>query len=155
MAGRSRSTLGRFLAIVLLLLGGAGYGANRLGLFTRVEPDVVTLVRVSDGDTVVVQDSGGRQIKVRLVGVDAPELGTSASFRSALFSAELCEKAREIRLEPEPTKPTDKYGRVLAWVWLTMPDGKRRLLNHELIHSGNAEMFQPTSRNVKYYDKLR
>lgn len=155
MAGRSRWALRRVITVIALLLGLGGYGANRLGLFNRVEPDVVTLVRVSDGDTVVVQDSGGRQIKVRLVGVDAPELGTSASFRSALFSAELCEKAREIRIEPEPTKSTDKYGRVLAWVWLTMPDGKRRLLNHELIHNNHAEIFQPTSRSVKYYDQLR
>ena len=120
-----------------------------------IMPDVVTLVRVSDGDTVVVEDSDGKQIKVRLIGVDAPELGTAASFRSALYAAELCEKAREIRIEPEPTRSTDKYGRVLGWVWLTMPDGERRLLNHEMIHSGNAARYEPTSHSVKYYNQLR
>jgi micrococcal nuclease len=147
--------LAKFAAIFVPLMGLLGFGALRLGLLTHVEPDVVTLVRVSDGDTLVVSDSSGREVKVRLVGVDAPELGTAASFRSALYTAELCEAAREIRLEPEPTRDTDKYGRVLAWVWLTLPDGKRKLLNHELIHSGNARRFEPTRRNVKYYDQLR
>ncbi|MDQ3024702.1 MAG: thermonuclease family protein, partial [bacterium] len=102
------------------------------------------LVRVSDGDTLVVQDGQGRRLKVRIIGVDAPELGTAASFRSALYTAELCEKAMTIRIEPEPTRQTDKYGRTLGWVWLTMPDGRRLLLNEQIIRHGHAKLYEDT-----------
>jgi endonuclease YncB( thermonuclease family) len=150
--GNGRGILLGILATGLVLIGAI---ALWLKLHNHVRPDAVTLVRVSDGDTIVVENRANAQMKIRLVGVDAPELGTAASFRSALFAAELCEKATEIRVEPEPTRSTDKYGRLLGWVWLTMPDGRRTLLNHELIHSGNAEVYEPTSHNVKYYNQLR
>ena len=155
MRAPRRNIWARWGVSFLLLLVLIGFAAWKLGLFHRVAPDEVTLDHVADGDTIVVKDSTGHKIKVRLIGVDAPELGTAASFQSALFTARLCEKAREIKLEPEPTRSLDKYGRVLGWVWLTLPDGKRLLLNHELIHSGNAHLYRPTSTRVKYFDQLR
>lgn len=150
MRSASKSLLALLLILALLSAGAWWFSRHR-----PVDPNVVTLVRVSDGDTLVVKADGNRQLKVRLIGVDAPELGTAESFRSALFTAELCEKAIEIRLEPEPTRSTDKYGRILGWVWLSMPDGKRKLLNHELIHNGYAHLYEPTSHSVKYYNLLR
>jgi endonuclease YncB( thermonuclease family) len=116
--------------------------------------DIVELVRVSDGDTIVVKDVDGRQVKVRLIGVDAPELGTAASFRCALFCAEQLEAAGSIRIEPEPTKPVDKYGRTLAWVWYEGGGSDEKLLNEEVIDAGYAEIFPGTSKQVKYWERL-
>jgi endonuclease YncB( thermonuclease family) len=152
---RRRSRLRRTLGLLLLLLVLLGAGYFWFILSRPAPPDVVTLVRVSDGDTVVVRDSRGRQVKVRLVGVAAPELGTAASFRSALYCAELCEAAEELRLEPEPSRGVDKYGRVLGWLWLTDRRGREVLLNEELIRSGHAELYEGTSRKVKYWNRLR
>jgi micrococcal nuclease len=145
----------KLAALWALLLAVLGFGAYELQQLRQAPPDVVQLVRVSDGDTIVVKDSQQRHFKVRMIGVDAPELGTAASFRSALFAAELCEAAREIRIEPEPTRPADKYGRTLGWVWLTTRDGKKLLLNEQMIARGNAQLFEGTSRSVKYYERLR
>lgn len=146
---------GAWRAAVLLIAATAIAVIYLLVWHKPVQPDTVSLIRVSDGDTVIVADRAGRRLSVRLIGVDAPELGTAASFRSALFAAELCEAARSIRLEPEPGRGVDKYGRVLGWVWLTMPDGRELLLNQELIRSRNAKLYEPTSKSVKYYHRLR
>jgi endonuclease YncB( thermonuclease family) len=86
--------------------------------------------------------------------VDAPELGTAASFRCALFCAEQLEAAHRIHIEPEPSKPKDKYGRTLAWVWYTDSADEERLLNAEVIDAGYAEVFSGTSERVKYWDRL-
>jgi micrococcal nuclease len=113
----------------------------------------VHLVRVVDGDTVVFRQ-GGEELKVRLAGIDAPELGNSASFRAALECAELLEQAADIELEPEPSKPHDKYGRMLAWVWLSMPDTEGRvLLQEELIARGVVELYRDAT-GYKYFARL-
>jgi micrococcal nuclease len=149
--GTRRRAASVLTALLLSAAGAAGWWALR---GPALDAGVVELVRVSDGDTLVVEDSQGREQKVRLIGVDAPELGTAASFRCALQAAELLEGASRIRVEAEPSRPLDKYGRTLGWVWVTGRDGQELLLNAELIDSGNAEVFPGTSRKVKYYDLL-
>ena len=143
--------------IALVLIGGslAGYRAcdawrNR-GVVGR-EP--VALRDVVDGDTLWVIDQRGKEIKVRLMGIDTPELGTAASFRSALYAAEMLEEADVIWLEPDPGKPLDKYGRTLGWVWLELPgrDGEA-LLQEELIRAGLAELYRDAGGS-KYYARL-
>lgn len=149
-ARRSNGRIVLFLALVGILLAWAAWQFRpQIADETRV-----TLVRVSDGDTVVVKDAAGRDIKVRLIGVDAPELGTAASFRSALFVAELAEAAGELRLEPDPHRSHDKYGRVLGWLWVTSVDGQSLLLNEELIRQGHATFYEDTSPRAKYYDRV-
>ena len=145
----------RILAVVIPVLVALAFIAFRIVAHNQIPLDEVRLVRVSDGDTVVVEDSRGMQIKVRMIGVDAPELGTAASFRSALFAAEMCERAVSIKIEPETTRGMDKYGRTLGWVWLQMPDGRRLLLNEEMIGNGHAKLYRDTNKSVKYYDRLR
>lgn len=113
----------------------------------------VSMVKVVDGDTIRVVDGRGTEIKVRLVGIDAAELGTAQSFRAALFVAEQLEAAHRIELEPEPTDPTDKYGRSLSWVWVTDKDGNTTLLQEELVRHGLAELYRD-AKGSKYYGRL-
>lgn len=158
--GAKRKSLAWFtwlrVVVVLLLLGGMLIGyRNCAALFTQ-QPDgkqPVTLVRVADGDTIVVRPSRGENIRVRLIGIDTPELGTAASFRSALLAAELLEGARVIHLEPDPAKPRDKYGRTLGWVWIETADGKELLLQEELIRAGLAELYRD-AMGSKYFLRL-
>jgi len=96
-----------------------------------------TVVRVVDGDTLVVSIAG-REERVRLIGVDTPEtvhpqkpvkyFGKEAS----AFTKRMAEGA-VVRLETDPgTADRDKYNRLLRYVYL--PDGK--LLNAEIIAQG-------------------
>lgn len=92
--------------------------------------------RVVDGDTFVVEDG----TRVRLLGINAPESvdprRTVQKFgkEASAFAKRLLE-GKTVLLQPG-RNPTDKYGRLLAWVWLT--DG--RFVNGELVRLGYAQV---------------
>jgi micrococcal nuclease len=96
------------------------------------------VVRVIDGDTIEVERFG----RVRLLGVDAPEsvdprrevqpFGREAA---AYTRARLL--GRRVRLEFEPLRGRDRYGRILAYVFL--PDGT--LFNQRLLADGYAHVY--------------
>jgi micrococcal nuclease len=151
--GRKRQTFGLRLFLLLLLMAAAAYGYFKYGLVVPEGRVEVTLVKVLDGDTLVVEDPHDKAIKVRLVGIDAPEIGSAASFRSALFTAEQLENARLIKIEAEPDKPRDQYGRSLAWVWYTAGDGRERLLQEELVRNGLADVYR-YAKDSTYYEQL-
>lgn len=87
------------------------------------------VVRVTDGDTVVVFRQGKPEAKVRLLGIDAPE-------RKQPFGAKAREALREKaagRLVQVDTHKKDRYGRLLGRLRLGSRD-----LNLELVAEGWA-----------------
>jgi micrococcal nuclease len=96
------------------------------------------VVRVIDGDTIEVEGLG----RVRLLGVDAPE---SVDPRREVqpFGREAAAYTRErllgrrVRLELEPLRRRDRYGRILAYVFLS--DGT--LFNQRLLADGYAHVY--------------
>jgi micrococcal nuclease len=100
--------------------------------------------RVPDGDTFYCRD--GR--KVRLIGIDAPEL---AQGRPGLVSRDalrlLLPAGRAVRLEGDVT-PRDRYGRTLAYVW-----SEGRLVNEAMVRGGWAVLYT-VPPNVRYVRRL-
>ena len=92
-----------------------------------------TVVRVRDGDSIVVKQ-GGTDIEVRLDGIDCPELAQAYGRAAKGFTSDLALR-RQVRLV---AKGKDKYDRVLAEVFL--PNG--RSLNRELVSAGYAWWFR-------------
>jgi endonuclease YncB( thermonuclease family) len=76
-----------------------------------------TVTRVWDGDTVSVSVEG-RDIRVRLAGIDAPEHDQPFGSEARARMASLLDGA-SVRLEGEKT---DRYGRLVAKVWVQAPD---------------------------------
>ena len=74
------------------------------------------VVGVHDGDTISVMRDG-EAVKVRLAGVDCPEIGQPYGKRAKRFVSDLA-FGKEVQVRAE-TK--DKYGRIVGWV--TLPDG--------------------------------
>ncbi len=100
------------------------------------------VVRVVDGDTLHLgaPDFGGDSTKVRLLGIDAPEMGTNRSERM-YFSEEATAFAKRLAFHKEVrvylderAGSRDRYQRLLAYIEL--PDGK--FLNEELLSEGYA-----------------
>lgn len=100
------------------------------------------VVRVVDGDTLHLgaPDLGGDSTKVRLLGIDAPEMGTTRSARM-YFAAEATAFAKRLALHKEVrvylderAGSRDRYQRLLTYIEL--PDGK--FLNEELLSEGYA-----------------
>lgn len=99
--------------------------------------EAFVLGRVVDGDT-VTGVLRGQDERVRLVGVDAPELGQGRA--GARASAALSELLRgELRLETAENE-RDRYGRVLGWLWAEA-GGEWTLVNAELVRQGHAFVY--------------
>jgi micrococcal nuclease len=100
------------------------------------------VVRVVDGDTLHlgVADSEDDATKVRLVGVDAPEMGWGGRERmyyaeeATAFARRLAMGQRVTVYLDQQAGSRDRYGRLLAYIQL--PDG--RFLNEELLSQGFA-----------------
>lgn len=114
--------------------------------------DLVTVVRVVDGDTIIV-DINGKNEKIRLIGVDTPEtvdprkpvqcFGKEAS----TFTKNLLE-GKQVRLEGDSSQgDRDKYGRLLRYVFL--PDDT--FVNKEIITQGYGHEY--TYRIPYHYQK--
>lgn len=98
--------------------------------------------RVIDGDTLVARIDGVSE-RVRLLGIDAPELprggrpGEYLAAEAAALARGLAQ-GKEVELLADPSREDrDDYGRLLRYVFL--PDG--RLLNAELVRAGHAHVF--------------
>lgn len=84
----------------------------------------VTVDRVVDGDTIVVTRED-QKFKVRLIGVNTPESVSPDAAKNTLegkkasdFTKERLPKGTKVYLEFDQER-TDKYGRTLAYVWLS------------------------------------
>jgi micrococcal nuclease len=127
-----------------------------------------TVRRVIDGDTVVVRRANGRLERVRLVGIDTPEVHESQTLareiarsgrdaatvqrlgrRAATFTAALLPVSRRIALELD-IQPRDQEGRLLAYVW--RDDGV--LVNLALLEAGQARLLT-IPPNVRHADRFR
>lgn len=89
-------------------------------------PQTARIVRVVDGDTVVVRLPSGAQPKVRLIGIDAPEVASRecGNGRATASLRELAPRGLRVRLVRDSHQPnTDRYGRLLRYV-VRARDGK-------------------------------
>lgn len=117
------------------------------------------VVRVVDGDTIVVSING-TEYKVRLIGVDTPEstiqhepYGEEASQYTASMLT-----GKTVYLEKDVSE-TDKYGRLLRYVWLSSPysltdsEIRTKMFNALLVLQGYAQVatYPP---DVKYAEKF-
>lgn len=94
------------------------------------------------------KDSGGTPERVRLIGIDAPDLAQEPWGKEAKLQLEQLIGNKPITLEPG-LEPRDRYERTLAYVW---QDGK--LLNEQLVAKGYA-LAVPRSPNTKYDQRLK
>jgi len=128
------------LAITLLLLVMTGQEIwTRSGGSPREGRALVS--DVVDGDTIHV-GRGWRHSTVRLIGVDTPET-VHPEKPVEFFGPEASEFTRRslqgkwVRLEFEPLDQVDRYGRLLAYVFLE--DGT--FFNRELVYKGYARSY--------------
>jgi micrococcal nuclease len=133
-------------ACIFLLYGSKGISSQNAGR----SADSVRTDKIYDGDTVGAVVNG-RFEKIRLLGIDAPEMEQkpwgrkSRDCTGALLKASTSRVSLEYDLEQR-----DKYGRILAYIWTQ--DGK--MLNEEILRKGCAVLFT-FPPNVKYAGRFR
>jgi micrococcal nuclease len=128
-----------------------------LGLLRRGEPvpdrPVVFVTRVIDGDTfdAIRSDDPHRRLRIRIVGIDAPERardGRPADCMADQAAARLAQviDGRPVRLTADRTQPArDRFGRYLAYVdYANMDSDIGRLL----IREGLARSYHPRGQSA-------
>jgi micrococcal nuclease len=134
--------LAYFLAFVLL---GASVLDHRHATttddWTRFDHQTFVVSRVVDGDTIHIRPAtGGNETIVRLLGIDAPEMHDPTTNQPAHWAQRSTQyvraraDAKSVSIRVEPIQTRDRYGRLLAYVYLSDND----CLNLDLVHDGQA-----------------
>ena len=113
---------------------------------STIEPQIVykaVVVRVIDGDTIVLANDE----RVRYIGMDTPEQGRPYYQETKAKNEELV-KGQVVGLELD-VQERDKYGRLLAYVWLD----SGIMVNAELLRTGYAQILT-IPPNVRYQDQF-
>lgn len=139
-----------FIALLALLLSTCTAHTAREG-----QRNTLPVTRVVDGDTFWADNGTKRGLKIRLIGVDAPETRPSQYKDVGYYGEESKDfledmlEGRSVYLEFD-VDSLDQYGRTLAYVFLE--DGT--FVNAELLRGGYARMltFPP---NIKYVEDFR
>ena len=141
------------LACVLALLSAPSSSTPSSDGFTG------PVVRTVDGDTIYVRLASGVE-KVRYIGIDTPEVhhptrGAEPGGREATRLNRRLVGDRPVRLEPD-VQLRDRYGRLLAYVWVKRADGVEVMVNAELVRLGYAAVMTvpPNVRHAELFRKL-
>lgn len=140
-------------------IGGTGLP---WGVTLQVDPSVLEpceLERVVDGDTIIVHNSEGERIRVRLTGINAPESvhpdeneNTEEGRDASQFLKDLLENVDTVYLEYDEEQ-FDQYDRTLAYVWIDTGD-TYIMVNEIMLATDHAEpvYIEP---NLRYADTFR
>lgn len=134
----------------------------------------VELMRVVDGDTLVVSIEG-EKAKVRLIGIDTPESvaskeylkksgkkNTKAGKDASEYVKKLLENTEYLYLEKDKSD-TDRYGRLLRYVWLEVPEDTNNIeeisekcLNGVLLKEGYAKavVYKPDTAKSEIFKEI-
>jgi micrococcal nuclease len=106
---------------------------------------VKKITGVIDGDTIDVDIDLGFNVsfsqRVRLAGIDTPESRTSDKFEKTLgieskeYLKSKLKDAKEVVIKTEKPDSSEKYGRILGWIYL---DGNTISVNDQMIEDGYA-----------------
>lgn len=116
--------------------------------------------KVVDGDTIDVEIDLGFDIsfssRVRLAGIDTPESRTTDKMEKALgleakaYLKHEIDAAKSVVIKTEKMDSSEKYGRILGWVFL---DGASVSLNENMIADGHAWGYMGETK-IKDFDAL-
>lgn len=128
--------------LVVSLLTGFFALLNLLGPSIPPTNYPYKVISVTDGDTIVVKTAKGEQQKVRLLGINSPELA-NGSVPAECFSNEAKAFTKQValdkyvRLEYDQDKQ-DRFGRTLAYVFIK---DNPIMLNQLIMQNGYADFY--------------
>ncbi|MFM9414503.1 thermonuclease family protein [Peptococcus simiae] len=124
-----------------------------------------SVVKVVDGDTLLVEIKGV-EYKVRLIGVDTPEVYGKQEYygrEASDYVKSILKEGQEVFLERD-VSDTDRYGRLLRYVWINSPisnqmgqaDVQADMVNGILVSEGYAApaTFPPDVKYEKVFADL-
>ncbi len=144
-----------FLAVVATLYYPQSNHNGKLTLVSDSEKYLYGKVtKVVDGDTIEVLLADGEREVVRYIGIDTPEYGESFYNEARRKNIDLV-GGKTVRLLVCAAEPRDKYGRILAWVFIDTVEVEAVLLREGL---ARTLMIPPCGLNkekeyLQYYNE--
>jgi micrococcal nuclease len=121
---------------------------------------VKKLMNVIDGDTIDVDIDLGFDIslarRVRMAGIDTPESRTTDKAEKVLgleskeYLKKMMKDAKTIVIKTQLPDSSEKYGRILGWVYI---DGADKSINEQMIEDGYAWGYMGETK-VKDFEAL-
>ncbi len=106
------------------------------------------VVRIVDGDTIVVLDADKNQHRVRLAGIDTPERGQPFGNRAKQNLARLA-GGLEARVD---WQKKDRWSRLIGTVWVQSPDASSQVEEcPKTLDVGMAQLTQGPAWHFKRY----
>jgi micrococcal nuclease len=122
---------------------------------------VKKVLKVVDGDTIDVDIDLGFSVsftqRVRLAGIDTPESRTKDLKEKALgleskeFASKHIKAATTITIKTEKPDSSEKYGRILGWVYL---DNASKSLNELMLDNGYAWKYDGGTKQKDFNELL-
>jgi len=158
------------VAVLVFALGVASVLVSCLSpqISGNQEFEQVRVVRVVDGDTLIV-NSHGVDERVRLIGIDAPESvhedesrNTEEGVEASNFVKSIVKPGQIVYLQKD-TSNHDQYDRLLRYVWLEVPDDpwdieevRTKMLNGILVDNGHAKpkRYKPDTAYNHIFDAI-
>ena len=156
------------IGIIAVFFAGFSFQRSMAEVEQEDQMQKVSLVRVVDGDTIVVNIEGKQQ-KVRLIGIDAPESVANEASRNipegvdaSNYLKGLVKSGQTLYLEKD-VSDTDEYGRLLRYVWIEEPSDsnnaqeiENKMLEGILVSAGYAQArtWEPDHAHEKALKKL-
>ena len=111
---------------------------------TTVSAKTITgkVIKVSDGDTIVIQSSKNKKLKVRLAKIDAPELAQPYG-QAAYIALNQLLISQTVKIE---YKNKDRYQRIVGQVYLNNLD-----VGAEMVSQGHAWVYRQYSNDFYLY----
>ena len=124
-----------------------------------------TVIKVIDGDTFKASfGNGASEVKIRFIGMDTPESvhadetkNNEYGVMSSDYTKSLLQEGQTVYVEYDK-EMTDKYGRTLAYVWLSQDTTVLyNMLNARLIADGYAydKVYEPNDKYADVFHTLR
>lgn len=157
----SRASAGAWVAVFAALVVLANYlidDSSTPSKGTSSAPAAArtaTVLRVVDGDTILVRGANGRNERVRYIGVDTPESVKPNSpvecfgHEASAYNKRLVQ-GRKVRLVPD-REAEDKFGRSLAFVYVGGV-----FVNAQMLRGGYARTIEiePNTSKAEYFAEL-
>ena len=163
-ARRTKYLIGLVIILVVFIWWRADISITEWQAGEVLKP--VTLVRVVDGDTIVV-NRDGEDIKVRFIGVDAAEsvhsdegLNTEEGVAASEYLKSIISAGDRLYIQLD-VEEYDVYDRTLAYVWISndvdinsKKDVEKYMLNAIMVSSGHAvaKRYPPNTKYAKMFE---
>lgn len=135
----------KVLNIIILVMIMFQISCGKSNVTTADNSEEYTVKYVSDGDTIrAISNKTGAKVKIRLYGIDAPEITQEYGLESKEYLLGLI-KDKSIIVKGNTY---DKYGRLLGTIYISNTN-----VNESMVKSGNAWWYEKfDAKNTKVRD---